>query len=98
MKKIRVGVIGVGYLGKYHAEKYSRMKNVDLTGVVDIDGSRAEVELAHVEGAQGIRERGRCLRFRQGSAPPVCPAVAAVVPRPGCTAPCKSAAASGPGV
>lgn len=42
MNKIRVGVIGVGYLGKFHAEKYSRMKNVDLIGVVDIDKSRAE--------------------------------------------------------
>jgi predicted dehydrogenase len=42
MKKIRVGVIGVGYLGKFHAEKYSRMKDVKLVGVVDIDNSRAE--------------------------------------------------------
>jgi predicted dehydrogenase len=42
MKKIRVGVIGVGYLGKFHAEKYSCMKNVQLVGVVDIDKSRAE--------------------------------------------------------
>ena len=42
MKKIRVGVIGVGYLGKFHAEKYSRMKDVQLVGVVDIDKSRAE--------------------------------------------------------
>lgn len=42
MKKIRVGVIGVGYLGKFHAEKYSHMKEVDLVGVVDIDKSQAE--------------------------------------------------------
>ena len=42
MKKIRVGVIGVGYLGKYHAEKYCRMNNVQLVGVVDTDRSRAE--------------------------------------------------------
>jgi predicted dehydrogenase len=42
MKKIRVGVIGVGYLGKFHAEKYSRMKDAQLVGVVDIDKSRAE--------------------------------------------------------
>ena len=42
MKKIRVGVIGVGYLGKFHAEKYSRMKDVQLVGVVDIDKTRAE--------------------------------------------------------
>ena len=42
MKQVRVGVIGVGYLGKFHAEKYSRMDNVHLTGVVDIDQSLAE--------------------------------------------------------
>jgi predicted dehydrogenase len=42
MKQVRVGVIGVGYLGKFHAEKYSRMDNVQLTGVVDIDHSLAE--------------------------------------------------------
>ena len=42
MKKLRVGVIGVGYLGTFHAEKYERMKDVDLVGVVDIDKTRAE--------------------------------------------------------
>ena len=42
MKKIRVGVIGVGYLGKFHAEKYSGMEKAQLVGVVDIDKSRAE--------------------------------------------------------
>jgi predicted dehydrogenase len=31
-KKLRVGVIGAGYLGKFHAEKYARMDNVDLVG------------------------------------------------------------------
>lgn len=41
MNKTRVGVVGVGYLGKFHAEKYSRMENVELVGVVDIDQSRA---------------------------------------------------------
>jgi len=42
MKKIRVGVIGVGYLGKFHAEKYCHMKDAQLVGVVDIDKSRVE--------------------------------------------------------
>ena len=37
MKKIRVGVIGVGYLGKFHAQKYAAMDDVDLVGVVDVD-------------------------------------------------------------
>jgi predicted dehydrogenase len=42
MNEIRVGVIGVGYLGKFHAEKYAGMDNVRLVGVADIDRSRAE--------------------------------------------------------
>jgi predicted dehydrogenase len=42
MKTLQVGVVGVGYLGKFHAEKYARMDHVDLVGVVDIDPSKAE--------------------------------------------------------
>lgn len=41
MKKIRVGVIGVGYLGQFHAEKYKNNPEVELVGVVDADPSRA---------------------------------------------------------
>jgi len=37
----RVGVIGTGYLGQYHAEKYAALDGVDLVGVVDIDAGRA---------------------------------------------------------
>jgi len=35
--KIRVGVIGLGYLGKFHFEKYSSNKSVKLTSIVDTD-------------------------------------------------------------
>jgi predicted dehydrogenase len=49
MRKIRVGVIGVGYLGKFHAEKYARMSDVELVGVVDTDAKRA----AEVAGKVG---------------------------------------------
>jgi len=42
MKKLRVGVVGAGYLGRFHAEKYAGMDNVELVGVVDIDKSHAE--------------------------------------------------------
>lgn len=37
MEKLKVGVVGVGYLGKFHAQKYARMDNVTLVGVVDVD-------------------------------------------------------------
>jgi len=41
-KRIKVGVVGVGYLGRHHARIYSEMPNVELVGVVDIDKKRAE--------------------------------------------------------
>lgn len=34
-RKIRIGVIGVGYLGKYHLEKYVGIEGVDVVGVCD---------------------------------------------------------------
>lgn len=42
MKKLRVGVIGTGYLGKFHAEKYAQMADVNLVGVVDVDKEKAD--------------------------------------------------------
>ncbi|MDA8402661.1 MAG: Gfo/Idh/MocA family oxidoreductase, partial [Desulfobacteraceae bacterium] len=47
-KKIRAAVIGVGYLGKFHAEKYAAMDNVELAGVVDSHRGRAEEIGRHV--------------------------------------------------
>ncbi len=42
MKKLKVGVIGVGYLGQFHAEKYAQHPNVELIGVVDADPTKVE--------------------------------------------------------
>ncbi|MDQ1329787.1 MAG: hypothetical protein QG578_49 [Thermodesulfobacteriota bacterium] len=42
MKKLRVGVVGAGYLGKFHAEKYSQMDDVELAGIADLDRVQAE--------------------------------------------------------
>jgi predicted dehydrogenase len=39
---IKVGVIGVGYLGRFHAQKYDTMDNVELVGVADTDQQRAK--------------------------------------------------------
>lgn len=48
--RLRVGVVGAGYLGRFHAEKYSAMEDIDLVGVVDIDAQRA-AEVARRCGA-----------------------------------------------
>jgi len=42
LSKIKVGVIGVGYLGRYHAEKYANMANVELVGLADIHTGRVQ--------------------------------------------------------
>jgi len=47
-KKIRAAVVGVGYLGKFHAEKYAAMDTVELVGVVDIHQARADEIASHV--------------------------------------------------
>jgi predicted dehydrogenase len=38
---LRVGVVGVGYLGRFHAQKYAAQPDVSLVGIVDVDRSRA---------------------------------------------------------
>jgi predicted dehydrogenase len=40
--KIAVAVVGVGYLGKFHAEKYAASEKANLVAVADIDRSKAE--------------------------------------------------------
>lgn len=39
---VRVGVIGVGYLGQHHARIYSEMEDTELVALVDIDDKRAD--------------------------------------------------------
>jgi predicted dehydrogenase len=41
VEKLKVGVVGVGYFGQFHAEKYANIEEVELVGVVDADLSRA---------------------------------------------------------
>ncbi len=41
MSALRTAVIGVGYLGNFHAQKYATIQDVDLVGVVDNDPKRA---------------------------------------------------------
>ncbi len=40
--RIRAGVVGVGYLGRWHAEKYAGLDNTDLAGIVDADETQAK--------------------------------------------------------
>ncbi len=45
---LRAAVIGVGYLGRFHAQKWAQVEAVDLVGVVDSDAARASAVAAEV--------------------------------------------------
>jgi len=49
--RLRVGVVGVGYLGKFHAKIYAAMPEVELVGVVDSDPAIAR-KVAAEHGCQ----------------------------------------------
>jgi predicted dehydrogenase len=53
MNKIKCAVIGVGYLGKFHAEKYANLPNVEFAGVCDTNTERCE-EVAVLHATQPI--------------------------------------------
>ncbi|MBI2786968.1 MAG: Gfo/Idh/MocA family oxidoreductase [Legionella longbeachae] len=42
MNKIRCAVIGVGYLGRFHAQKYQLLSNAELVAVCDLDQNAVE--------------------------------------------------------
>jgi len=50
MSKLRAAVIGVGYLGNFHAQKYLALPDVTLVGVADTDPER----VAAVAGKYGV--------------------------------------------
>jgi predicted dehydrogenase len=54
MKKIKAAVIGVGYLGRLHAQKYSQIEEAELVGVMDIDPQSAE-EVARNTGSRAFK-------------------------------------------
>jgi len=41
MKKLRIGVVGVGHIGSNHARIYSELPNAELVAILDIDPARA---------------------------------------------------------
>ena len=42
MKKLRIGVVGVGHIGSNHARIYSELPNAELVAIFDIDPARAD--------------------------------------------------------
>jgi len=42
MKKIKIGIIGVGHLGKIHTKLFKEIENAELVGVFDLDKSKLD--------------------------------------------------------
>jgi predicted dehydrogenase len=53
MNKIRAAVIGVGYLGRFHAQKYAQMEGCELVAVVD-GREEARKAVAAEVGSQAV--------------------------------------------
>lgn len=73
MQKIKIGVIGVGYLGKFHAQKYAAMEDVELVGVADSSQVVAE-EVARANNCKPFTDFNLLL--------PLVDAISVVVPTP----------------
>jgi len=68
---VRVGVIGVGYLGRHHARIYSELENAELVGVTDIDNHRSE-EIAKTYGCRAFSNHADIIK--------ICDALSIVTP------------------
>jgi predicted dehydrogenase len=55
MSKLKTAVIGVGYLGKFHAEKYANLDNSELVAVVDANADTARA-IADKYGVQALTD------------------------------------------
>jgi len=54
-RRTRCAVVGVGHLGRFHAEKYARIPEARLVAVVDLDETRAK-EIASIHGCEAITD------------------------------------------
>lgn len=55
MKKLKCAVIGTGYLGKFHADKYASLPDCELVAVVDLNKAAAK-SVAEKHGAQALTD------------------------------------------
>jgi predicted dehydrogenase len=60
-EKLKVGVIGVGHLGGFHAQKYAAIPAVDLVGVADTDEDRV-TKIAKLHDTRPYRDYSSLLQ------------------------------------
>ena len=52
-EQTKIGVVGVGHLGKHHVEHFHTIKEANLVGVYDIDKSQSE-KISNLYGIQSF--------------------------------------------
>ena len=65
MGRLRLGVVGVGYVGELHAQKYAAMEDIDLVGLADIDFERAK-DVARKYNTKGYNSHTELLAHVDG--------------------------------
>ncbi len=55
MSKLRTAIVGVGYLGRFHAQKHRALADVELVAVCDRDAERSRAVAAEV-GTQALQD------------------------------------------
>lgn len=60
MKKCRVAVIGAGYLGTFHAEKYANNSQAEIVAIIDTDKAKAR-QLASVYNVNAYSSVNDCV-------------------------------------
>jgi predicted dehydrogenase len=73
-QKLRCAVIGVGYMGKFHAEKFAASADAELVAVVDADAARAK-EIASALGCGHETDHRALLKRVDARIEAVCVAV-----------------------
>ena len=53
-EQTKIGVVGVGHLGKHHVEHFHTIKEADLVGTYDIDKNRSE-NISNLYGIQSFK-------------------------------------------
>ena len=61
MTTLKVAVIGTGYLGKFHAEKYASLSQCNLFAVVDIDRPTAQSVASHHNSVEAFTDYSEIL-------------------------------------
>ena len=59
--RIKAAVIGTGYLGRFHAQKYAAMDDVELVAVVDVDADRARAVAAETGAVRACTDLNEIL-------------------------------------